>query len=116
MKYERKIIMRIVNSLNQTNKCPNCGSQFPVLTMNEFGRPLKRCLNCNEEIYENETTCDEETVVVGKAPDDVDDSLMNLEYEISSLTRLATNKDELEQLERIRDIFDELVSVIRRIK
>ena len=69
-----------------------------------------------EEIYENETTCDEDVVVVGKAPDDVDDSLMKIEYAVSDLTRYATTKHELDQMERIRDIFDELISVIRRIK
>lgn len=108
--------MRIVNSLDHINECPNCTSGRLISATNEFGRPFKLCPVCTEEIYENETTCDEETVVVGKAPDDVDDSLMNLEYEISSLTRLARTADELEQLERIRDIFDELISVIRRIK
>lgn len=108
--------MRIVNSLNQTNKCPNCTIGRLISTTNEFGRPFKQCVVCTEQIYENETTCDEETVVVGKAPDDVDDSLMDIEYEVANLPRLAHTADELEQLERIRDIFDELVSVIRRIK
>lgn len=108
--------MRIVPNLDNVTECPNCTSRHLISTTNEFGRPFKQCTFCTEEIYENETTCDEETVVVGKAPDDVDDSLMNLEYEISSLTRLAHTADELEQLEKIRDIFDEFISVIRRIK
>lgn len=110
--------MRIVPNLKEVYECPNCGKKGYFLHnhTNDMGREYLFCASCHEEIYENETTCDEETVVVGKAPDDVDDSLMNLEYEISSLTRLARTADELEQLERIRDIFDELISVIRRIK
>ena len=108
--------MRIVNSLEHTNECPNCTSGRLISTTNEFGRPFKQCPICTEEIYENETTCDEEVVVVGKAPDDVDDSLMEIEYEVSNLPKYATTKKECEHLERIRDIFNELVSVIRRIK
>ena len=53
---------------------------------------------------------------VGKAPDDIDDTLMEIEWAISDLTRYATSHHELEQMERIRDIFDELISVIRRMK
>ena len=48
--------------------------------------------------------------------DDIDDSLLDIEYEVADLPRYATTKDELEQLERIRNIFDELISVIRRMK
>jgi hypothetical protein len=70
------------------------------------------CSTCHEQIFENEMTCDD----VGKAPDDIDDRLMDIEYEVANLPRYATNKDELEQLERIRNIFDELISVIRRMK
>ena len=53
---------------------------------------------------------------IGKAPDDIDDSLMEIEYAVSDLTRYATSPHELDQMERIRDIFDELISVIRRMK
>jgi hypothetical protein len=65
-----------------------------------------------EQLYTNENPM----INVGKAPDDIDDSLMDIEYEVANLPRYATNKDELEYLERIRNIFDELISVIRRIK
>ena len=53
---------------------------------------------------------------IGKAPDAVDDSLMNIEYAVSDLTRYATTQHELDQMERIRNIFDELISIIRRMK
>lgn len=105
--------MRIVKSLNEICECPNCGSPDHLReTENEFGRSYLICINCHEELYEDEDTCYD----VGKAPDDIDDSLMDIEYEVGNLPRYATNKDELEYLERIRNIFDELISVIRRMK
>ena len=104
--------MRIVRNLNEIDECPNCASRGLIHTINEFGRPFKQCCVCTEEIYEDEDTCYD----VGKAPDDIDDSLMEIEYEVGNLPRYATNKDELEYLERIRNIFDELISVIRRMK
>ena len=108
--------MRIVPNLTKLNECPNCGSDWHLReTKNEFGRPYLVCLNCNEELYEDEDT-QYEPINVGKAPDDIDDTLMDIEYEVGNLPRYATNKDELEYLERIRNIFDELISVIRRMK
>ena len=107
--------MRIVKNLNEIDECPNCEGHGLIRTTNEFGRPFKQCCVCTEEIYEDEDTY----CVVGKArraPDDIDDSLMNIEYEVGNLPRYATNKDELEYLEHIRNIFDELISVIRRMK
>ena len=65
-----------------------------------------------EQLYTNEN----HVFNIGKAPDDIDDTLMDIEYEVGNLPRYATNKDELEYLERIRNIFDELISVIRRMK
>lgn len=113
--------MRIVPNLNDINECPNCGRRGLIRTTNEFGRPFKQCQICTEEIFENEFTIDMEEARdhafnVGKAPDDIDDTLMDIEYEVANLPRYATTKDELEQLERIRNIFDELISVIRRMK
>ena len=103
--------MRIVKSLNEIDECPNCNGRL-IPNHNLFGRLYKLCPVCTEEVYEEEDTYYE----VGKAPDDIDDSLMNIEYEVGNLPRYATNKDELEYLERIRNIFDQLISVIRRMK
>ena len=52
--------MRIVPSLNDINECPNCGRHDLAYATSEFSRPYIVCLNCREEIYENETTCFEE--------------------------------------------------------
>jgi hypothetical protein len=105
--------MRIVKSFQDVDKCPNCldHDNFSI-NLNEFGRMYLKCQFCNEELFEDEDTYYD----VGKAPDDIDDSLMDIEYEVANLPLYATNKNELEQLERIRNIFDELISVIRRMK
>ena len=107
--------MRIVPNLNETIICPNCGRRGLIRTTNEFGRPFKQCQICTEEIFENEYT-QYEPINIGRAPDDIDDTLMKIEYAVSDLTRYATTQHELDQMERIRDIFDELISVIRRMK
>lgn len=105
--------MRIMKNLGDINECPNCGSPDHLReTENEFGRHYLICINCHEEIYEDEDTCYD----IGKAPDDIDGSLMDIEYAVSDLARYATTQHELEQMERIRNIFDELISVIRRMK
>ena len=112
--------MRIVKSLRDIKECPNCGNKEHMhICVSSFGREYIFCTNCHEYIYENELTISKEesyTINIGKAPDDIDDSLMSIEYEVANLPRYATTKDELEQMERIRDIFDELISVIRRMK
>ena len=78
----------------------------------QFAR-MKYERNVNmEQLY----TTENHVFNIGKAPDDIDDSLMEIEYAVSDLTRYATSHHELEQMERIRDIFDELISVIRRMK
>ena len=105
--------MRIVPNLTELNECPNCGSNWHLReTENEFGRPYVVCVNCHEEIYEDEDTCYD----VGKAPDDIDDTLMDIEYELGQLTLWAHDKHSLDQLEAIKSILEQFLSVIRRMK
>ena len=108
--------MRIVKSLNEVERCPKCLDQnnFSV-QFTLIGRKYLLCEHCKEAIFEDEDT-QYEPINVGKAPDNIDDTLMEVEYAVSDLTRYATTQHELEQMERIRDIFDELISVIRRMK
>ena len=107
--------MRIVKSLEDTLKCPNCNSLDMHWRRNKFDREYLFCSDCHEEIFADEDT-QYEPINIGKAPDAIDDSLMEIEYAVSDLTRYATTPHELDQMERIRDIFDELISVIRRMK
>ena len=105
------------------DSCQVCGSTdlYFAYDGNTF-RLSQMCNKCHTEhylitvlprdLFEDEAACGD----VGKTPDDIDGSLMDIEYEVANLPRYATTKDELEQLERIRNIFDELISVIRRMK
>ena len=104
--------MRIVPNLNEIDECPNCESRGLIRTTNEFGRPFKQCCVCTEEIYEDEDTCYD----VGKAPDDIDGTLMDIEYELGQLTLWAHDKHSLDQLEAIKSILEQFLSVIRRMK
>ena len=113
--------MRIVPNLNDINECPNCGRHGLIRTTNEFGRPFKQCQICTEEIFENEFTISEEEAQehvfnVGKAPDHIDDTLMDIEYELGQLTLWAHDKHSLDQLEAIKSILEQFLSVIRRMK
>ena len=114
--------MRIVKSLKEVYECPNCGSKDYFLqnhtTMN---REYLFCAKCHEQIYENEFTIDMEEARdhafdVGKAPDDIDDTLMDIEYELGQLTLWAHDKHSLDQLEAIKSILEHFLSVIRRMK
>ena len=109
--------MRIVPNLNDVIKCPNCGNSNLISTFNDCGRQFLQCTICTEEIYENETTCSEEPVFnIGKAPDAIDDTLMDIEYELGQLTLWAHDKYSLDQLEAIKSILEQFLSVIRRMK
>lgn len=104
-----------VNNLAETIECPNCNSLDMHWRRNKMNREYLFCSNCYEEIFEDEGT-QYEPINIGKAPDDIDDSLMEIEYAVSDLTRYATTQHELDQMERIINIFNELISVIRRMK
>ena len=113
--------MRIVPNLNEIDECPNCGRRGLIRTTNEFGRPFKQCQICTEEIYENEFTINMEEARnhafnVGKAPDDIEDSLMEIEYELGTYEMMASTQHELLMANCMRGIVEKLISVIRRMK
>lgn len=68
--------MRIVPNLNDTKECPNCGCYILYGPIEDKESPTKRmlkiCPNCDEEIYENETTCSEKKAMI--------DNLDNIHY------------------------------------
>ena len=113
--------MRIVKSLEGTKLCPNCGSVQLLDNHTVQGRDYMLCIECGEEIYENEYTisaeeAQEHTFNIGKAPDDIDDTLMDIEYELGQLTLWAHDKYSLDQLEAIKSILEQFLSVLRRMK
>ena len=104
--------MRIVQNLNEIDECPNCESRGLIRTTNEFGRPFKQCPVCTEEIYADEDTC----YYAEKEPDAIDDTLMDIEYELGTYEMMASTPHELLMANCMRGIIEKLVSVIRRMK
>lgn len=110
-----------MNSLDALKrKCSRCGSRDVELytDMTSF-QTVWDCYNCGYKEPFIPVPTDHIMVEDESAPTtygDVERDLMEIEYAVSDLTRYATTQHELDQMERIRDIFDELISVIRRIK
>lgn len=48
--------------------------------------------------------------------DDIDDSLLGIEYELGQLTLWVHDKHSLDQLTAIKSILEQFLSVIRRMK
>ena len=113
MKYERKVDMK---KIKPYEKCLACGSTDMYFAhcgaTNMFSQVCNEC----HTIHQLGIIIPGEVIKTEHEPDDIDDTLMDIEYEVGNLPRYATNKNELEYLERIRNIFDELISVIRRMK
>ena len=107
--------MRIVKSLEDILKCPNCNSLDMHWRRNKMDREYLFCSDCHEVIYEDEDT-QYEPINIGRAPDDIDDTLMDIEYELGQLTLWAHDKHSLDQLEAIKSILEQFLSVIRRMK
>ena len=57
-----------------------------------------------------------EVIKTEHKPDDIDDTLMDIEYELGQLTLWAHDKHSLDQLEAIKSILEQFLSVIRRMK
>ena len=113
--------MRIVPNLNKVKGCPNCSNNVLVIRINDFGRPYLFCHDCHEEIYENEFTISMEEARdhafnVGKALDDIDDTLMEIEYELGTYEMMASTQHELLMANCMRGILEKFISVIRRMK
>ena len=106
--------MRIVKSLKEVYDCPNCGRKDYFLHnhTNDMGREYLFCACCHEEIYEDEDTCYD----IDKAPDDIDDSLMEIEYELGTYEMMASTQHELLMANCMRGILEKFISVIRRMK
>ena len=105
--------MRIVKNLNELDECPNCGTGFYLREIeDESGRSYVVCINCHEEFYEDE----DQVFNVGKAPDDIDDSLMEIEYELGTYEMMASTPHELLMANCMRGILEKFISVIRRMK
>jgi transcription initiation factor TFIIIB Brf1 subunit/transcription initiation factor TFIIB len=117
--------MRIVKSLKEVYECPNCGAKdYFVHNHTTMNRECLFCAKCHEEIYENEFTIDMEEArdhafnigKASKAPDDIDDTLMEIEYELGTYEMMASTQHELLMANCMRGILEKFISVIRRMK
>ena len=97
-------------------KCLACGSTDMYFAHCGATNVLSQVCNKCHTIHQLGIIIPGEVIKTEHKPDDIDDTLMSIEYAVSDLTRYATSPHELDQMERIRDIFDELISVIRRMK
>ena len=86
--------MRIVPNLNDIDECPNCGCHMlygPIEdSKSSIKRMFKLCTMCDEEIYENETTCSEER------------------HTVNCVVELITNKELLEKQKKKENFIFEM--------
>ena len=100
--------MRILPNLNDINECPNCGSPDHLReTENEFGRHYLICINCHEEIYEDENTRFEE-----KAEKEKETFIFEMREEISNLDWCSHDSKTQILVENIQNIFNKIIDYI----
>jgi hypothetical protein len=102
--------MRIVPNLTNLTECPNCGETFYLKEMkNEFGRPFVLCVNCHEEIFENETTCSAEKTAKEKEKENF---ISEMREEISNLTWSIHDSKTQILVENIQNILNRIIDYI----
>ena len=57
-----------------------------------------------------------EPINIGRAPDDIDDTLMDIEYELGTYEMMTSTQHELLMANCMRGILEKFISVIRRMK
>ncbi len=111
--------MTFVENFSKTHSCPKCGKNtFIGMHNQDIDVSYNECCYCHEEVY---SLKDQDKVVnyefnVGKAPDDIDDTLMEIEYELYTYEMLASTQHELLMANCMRGILEKFLSVIRRMK
>jgi neutral trehalase len=102
--------MRIVTNLTNLTECPNCGDDRCLReSENQFGRPFVICLNCHEEIYENEFTCSEEKTTKEKEKENF---IFEMREEISNLNWSVHDTRSAVLIENIQNIFNRIIDYI----
>jgi RNA polymerase subunit RPABC4/transcription elongation factor Spt4 len=114
--------MRIVPNLKDLNECPNCGDDRSLReTEDQFGRPYLTCLNCHEEIYENETTCsfyhikkfaETKEEWLKQKQKRKEDFIFEMREEISNLTWSIHDSKTQILVENIQNIFNRIIDYI----
>lgn len=103
--------MRIVPDLKEITACPRCGSD--TLAFYVHGDPsisdYKRCINCGEKIYSNETTCSEEVDTKQKEKENF---IFEMREEISNLTWNIHDGHSYALVENIQNILNRIIDYI----
>lgn len=101
--------MRIVPNLNDIDECPNCKRHSLIRITNEFGRQFKQCQICNEEIFENEVTCNE--TENGKKKEK-ENFIFEMREEISALDWCSHDIKTQALVENIQNILNKIIDYI----
>ena len=101
--------MRIVPNLNDIDECPNCKSRSLVRITNEFGRPFKQCQICNEEIFENEVTCND---TENRKKKEKENFIFEMREEISALDWCSHDIKTQTLVENIQNILNKISDYI----
>lgn len=100
--------MRIVKNLAHISECPNCGSPDHLReTENEFGRHYLICINCHEELFEDEDTYFEEKAVKEK-----ENFIFEMREEISALDWCSHDVKTQILVENIQNILNRIIDYI----
>ena len=101
--------MRIVPNLNDIDECPNCKRHSLIRITNEFGRQFKQCQICNEEIFENEVTCNDSDTEKEKKKDRF---IFSLREEVSCLSWNIHDARSMALVNNIQEIFNKIIDYI----
>ena len=97
-------------------KCLACGSEDMYFAHCGATNVLSQVCNKCHTTHQLGTIIPGEVIKTEHKPDDIDDTLMDIEYELGQLTLWAHDKHSLDQLEAIKSILEQFLSVIRRMK
>ena len=103
--------MRIVPNLNEIHQCPCCGSNTLALYVHNDPSisDYKRCINCGDKIYTNETTYSEEKTIKQKEKEAF---IFEMREEISNLSWNSHDSRSYALVENIQNILNKIIDYI----
>ena len=105
-----------MKKIKSYEKCLACGSTDMYFAHCGATNMLSQVCNECHTIHQLGIIIPGEVIKTEHKPDDIDDTLMDIEYELGQLTLWAHDKHSLDQLEAIKSILEQFLSVIRRMK
>ena len=109
--------MRIVDNLETTTVCPNCGKDH-LLNIQHDNEQFKYCTACRERIYEadNEAFATHSPAYILKAKEKAEreELLMDARDLLHDLPLFARTQNELDTLNQIANLFDKILTLLER--